>query len=866
MMKRVMLGSASLFMFMSHAAAQQAAPPVDVPLDEEIIVTGTALARQNAIEEKKNSDQIIEALGVDELGQLPDKNIGETLNRLPGVSMLVEKGEGRYVQIRGVNSTLNNVTINGVQMGSPEAELGGRQAPLDMISGSLLGGVQVIKTPTPDMDGQGIGGTVNVDTQMPFDRADPLYGYLTGRYGYEETRPRGESYGGHDPYGVDGLISGKVGTNFGWLAGASYTAREYVSVGVYQDDWTRFGAVSLPINVKNNYYIIGRERLNLSGAVEWQPSDHSSYFARGFYATWDEYQHRNRYEQNLSAGVVPTNATSGVSGPNRVLANVRLEEAYKTIASIALGGEHDYDRWSIDYLVQVNQNELDEPNDNWEFRSSAVFGPNTYTVDGDGIVTIRPNAGTPNRQDPNLIALRRVRFFDSSMEEQTTIASANFKWRENETLTLKGGVKFAETDRTLDNAQTEYAPGTPSTTLGTSASFTNGAFTNDTPSGAVPNIWLDIDGMNQFFANPANASRFVLNTASTFTSGLASDYDITERVVAGYGMATVDFGKTQVITGLRVESTEVDSSGFLLRGTTAQRVNAGGDYVKALPAFLLNHRPNEAWVMRAAVTRALGRPEFDQIAPRSTFSDAAGAVGNLTIGNPDLKPRTSWNYDAAIEWYPNTLSAVAVSVFRKEIANELVALSEGLTTQADMQRALAERGLAGFDTSALSRLNVTTTVNAGNSYLQGIEVTGQTQFSFLPGFLSGFGVSGTATFIEGETTVNGVSRALVGQPERTYSFTGFFQQGPIDASVSYAYNASYLTDLSTDPAFNLDQGEFGRWDAKVSYKVGDAFKVFLEGVNLNDEPTSEFQGGIEKQNTEFEYVGRTVYLGVTYGF
>ena len=84
--------------------------------------------------------------------------------------MLVEKGEGRYVQVRGVASNLNNVTINGVQMGSPEVELGGRQAPLDIISGGVLGGVQVIKTPTPDMDAQGIGGTVNIETKMPFDR------------------------------------------------------------------------------------------------------------------------------------------------------------------------------------------------------------------------------------------------------------------------------------------------------------------------------------------------------------------------------------------------------------------------------------------------------------------------------------------------------------------------------------------------------------------------------------------------------------------------------------------------------------------------------------------------------------------------
>ena len=87
---------------------------------EEIIVQGSNLSRARAIEQKQMDARLIEALGADELGQFPDRNVGESLNRLPGVSMLVEKGEGRFVQIRGINPALNNVTINGMQMGSPE--------------------------------------------------------------------------------------------------------------------------------------------------------------------------------------------------------------------------------------------------------------------------------------------------------------------------------------------------------------------------------------------------------------------------------------------------------------------------------------------------------------------------------------------------------------------------------------------------------------------------------------------------------------------------------------------------------------------------------------------------------------------------
>jgi TonB-dependent receptor len=200
---------------------------------EEIIVQGSNLSRARAIEQKQMDARLIEALGADELGQFPDRNVGESLNRLPGVSMLVEKGEGRFVQIRGINPALNNVTINGVQMGSPEQEGGGRAAPMDVISGGVLGGVQVIKTPTADMDSQGIGGTVNVKTTMPFDRSDELYGYMTTRLGHESLRPEGEAFGGKDPRSLDAMVSGKLAdSTIGWLLGATWSEREYVGQGM----------------------------------------------------------------------------------------------------------------------------------------------------------------------------------------------------------------------------------------------------------------------------------------------------------------------------------------------------------------------------------------------------------------------------------------------------------------------------------------------------------------------------------------------------------------------------------------------------------------------------------------------------------
>ncbi|MEZ5987392.1 MAG: TonB-dependent receptor [Hyphomonas sp.] len=872
--RNLVLASAASVLIALNATAQEAGDNETRVLDT-VVVDGSKLSRKLGIDEKRDALQTIEALGVDELGQLPDKNVGESLNRLAGVSMLVEKGEGRYVQIRGINPSLNNITINGADMGSPETEGGGRNAPLDIISGGVLSSVQVIKTPTADMDAQGIGGTVNVDTKSPFDKPDDFYGYVTGRYGVEDIQPKSNAYGGSDPYGMDGTLSGKLmDGKLGWLAAASWSDREYVAPGYYADDWVSYEATdtsaggAAPQNVKNNYYIIGRERLNLNGVLELRPDDNSKYYVRGFYATWDEFQHRNRYEQNFDTDISFDTATSGASGGNRIAPNIRLETADKEIFTVNLGGENIVDTLTYAYDVQAGQNSIDEDYSYWEWRSGKTFGPNAWSMSGDGIVNIVPDAGTPDRQDPSLMPFRRARFQDSHMDEDTVSGKFDVTWQRDEDTRLKAGVKARRVERNWDYELTRYDPGSQDLNLGTSASFTRGAFTNCFEVGCAPNIMMDVDAMNAFLRDPANADYFTLNESDGFVNSYASDYDITETVLAGYLMGVKQVGPVEMIGGVRVESTNVDSSGYLFVDGGAEKVSDGGDYINWLPSLLANWDVTDSVKVRGAITRALGRPDYDTIAPRSSYSEELG-IGALSIGNPDLKARVSWNYDASIEWYPDDLTLLSASVFYKDISDDLVGLSQQFTTASAIEAYLASRGLSGaIDTTDLTQLDVSTTVNAGSSTLKGLELIAQTQFDrFLPEALAGIGISATATFLDGETEVDGETLPLLNQAERTYALSLFYQNYGFDASLSYAYNDNFLTDVNLDePELNLNQGEFGRWDAKVTYSIRDNLKVFFEGVNLNNEPTTEFQGGRVNWNTEHEYVGSTFYFGVSYGF
>ncbi|WP_041522177.1 TonB-dependent receptor [Gilvimarinus agarilyticus] len=840
---------------------------------EEITVTGTQLARQRALDSKRDSLRIIDALGVDELGQLPDKNVGESLNRVPGVSMLVEKGEGRFVQIRGIQPSLNNVTLNGVSMGSPEADGGGRATPMDVVSGSLLGAVQVIKTPTPDMDAQGIGGTVNVDVKKPFDREDDFYGYATARYGYEEIRPEESAYGGHDPYALDALVSGKNDAKtMGWLLGASYSSREYIAQGIYQDDWREVSdGVNLPEEVKNNYYVIGRERLNLSAVMEVEPSDTSRYFVRAFYSDWDEFQHRNRYQQSLSEGLVADAPYSGRSAENAVSANIRLETAEKQLLSFAAGGENTFGDWQTDYLVQYNDNELAEPYSSWEFTSAEQFGPNRWDVSADGVVFITPDTGTADRVDPRYQVFDRVQYQERSMQEQAGIGELNLQFNTDEGGFYKTGVKMTQTSRDNDYDRSRYAPGETELTLASEPAFNNGGFVNDVEAGDVPNIWMNVDAMDQFFSDSANGEYFELNDSNTFASNYGSDYEVDESIYAAYGMGMWQWDWFNVIGGVRVEATDIESAGYvMLADGTAERVEDGGDYINWLPSLQTNINLTDSLILRGAITRGLGRPDYDTIAPRSEY-EVDAREGFLNIGNPDLEARESWNYDVSLEWYVNDLTLLSAAVFFKDIENELVSRTTEYDGQQDITAALNDLGLAGvIDPTEIDDLTVSTTENGDSSELMGLELTAQTQFAFLPSPFDGLGGSASMSYIDADVEVerNGetVDLPLPGQAESTYNLSLFYQTEKLDLALSYAYNDSFLTDIGGSPEEDIYQGEFGRWDFKASWAMQENLKLFFEAVNLNNEPTTEFQGGFERQNTEYEYVGRTLYVGVSLGF
>jgi TonB-dependent receptor len=836
---------------------------------DSVVVRGTALNFASSIAGKRAADGVVDMFNADEIGRLPDKNIGETLNRIPGVSMLLEKGEGRFIQIRGVSPRLNNVTINGMSLGNGETESGGRLVPLDVVGGELLSGVQVLKTPTPDMDGQGIGGTLNLTTKQPFDFDKPFTMLVSSRSGAETISSISPADTKEVPYALDATLTGKVNNKVGWLAGASFANRKTPLLGLYNDNWrpmTFNGAsVAYPTNVKNNVTVTARERLNFNGALEFRPTAAATFFVRSFVARWDELQLRNRFDEGLGDTLTSADASGGVVTADRVQVNLRSEPTLKKLQSVAVGGVNRAGRWTVDYTVQRNQNTIDEPNDNWEFRSGAsTFGPDAFRIDPSGAISITSTGR--DRKDPAFQTFRRLRYFEQLTSENEWAGAFDVR---RDTLVagtkpafFKVGLKFTRTGRDTGVSQSTYNIGSVSWNAAQTTSLTGGGFTNPVPLKSVPNLWLDLDGLNAFFrANQSDPRFFVLDQTETYRSEFQSDFTLDENVGAAYVMGKIDLGPVSVVAGARVERTAVDSSAFTMvtQGTQllARPIDGSGDYTNVLPSIIGTFNLSRNLIARAAYTGALGRPEFDALAPRAQLgiedNPTLGTIGTLTIGNPDLKARQSNNFDGSIEWYFDQGALLSAAVFRKNIRNEIIPAPTKQFTNYE------------FQGRTFNRFDINTTVNAEKAHVQGIELTFAEQLRFLPAPLNGLGIGTSATFIgSGVKVARGtevLTLPLLQQADRLTSLTIYYQRGRWDLSTTYKYNSNFLTDYGDRRALDLDQGAFGRWDTRAQFDLTPDLKVIFSGINLNDEPTTEFQGGIKSQITEYEYTGRTLFFG-----
>lgn len=847
------------------SAQEKPAPPVSE--DEEIVVTGQRASQERALQLKRDAVEIVEVASADEIGRLPDRNVAEVVERLPGVGVLYDQGEGRFVSVRGIPAELNNYTVNGFELGNPDGTT--RALPLDVISGQLLNRVEVVKAKTADLDGQGIGASINLVTQTAFDFRDAFVIQANAQAGYQEL-------GDHDaPIRGDISVGGRFGANeqFGILVGASYSDRTFTSYGFFPDDWRPLAAArrgGVPINIKFTDYELTRERIGGVASLDWRPTDDHQLYVRGLYSKFTEDEYRQRYRLDFATDALIANGSfrlngDGVTGVTTAgterRQDLRLEEKDKSVLSLQVGGSSRFDLWKIDYGVARVHNEVREPNVLFQFRGN----PGIVDFDfSDRLYTAVPRT----ELTPAGLQFRQYSMQNESGDEDIWQGRIDVRHE----LPMGGksfvgfGAKYRATDKGFDVNNTVYTRGATAATR-----FTLGQFMLDGPNvtvfprkGRGYTLSPVIDaGKIVAFVNErlGNSPFFVLDTATTLANATLGDFDLDENVLAGYAMANLEFGKLTATPGVRVERTSLDVNGFALEnGRNVVPATGSNDYTNILPSLILRYELAPGALLRAAYTRSVGRPQYSSLSPGASvvFEDNGDGTfdGSVSAGNPNLRPFLSDAFDISGEYYFGRGSLVALSVFAKFIKDPI------FTQAFDIDD--TEFGGRQFASLAFSQ-----PLNADRGDLIGAELSYQQQFRGLPGLLSGLGVEANLAYISSTLTVPGRSgdSTFPQQSDLIYGAQLFYQKGPVEASIAYHHTGRALLTLGSAPLQDVYSDDFRRLDAKATFAVTDNIAVFAEAQNLTDEPTRQYQS---RQHRDWvvqnERYGRTFYGGVSVRF
>jgi TonB-dependent receptor len=799
----------------------------------DIVVVGASLVDNTAraLNQQRTADNTITVISADAIGRFPDPNIAEALQRAPGVGIERDQGEGRYINVRGAPSEWSAISVDGIQI--PSVDPTTRAVDLDTIPSDIVANLEVTKSLLPYQDADSIAGAVNITTRSPFDRK-----------GFALTGMGGLSYNqfgkGHD-YRGSAAVSDTFGQDrqFGVLLSGSYSSTHRRPDNV-ENTWSQTPAGLRVTETLFKDYDTKRQRIAGTGAFEWRPSDATHAWVRGTYARFQDDEFRDRLGILWSEGTLQAGSTDRTATytNTRIEKQVRHRKQVNEIWTVTGGLEQRLGDGTIRADVAYSETSQTYPRrDELLFRSTLRPTLSYNFADADlpsyslftskeylqtGTFAFRENAFRSNttKNDELTVAIRT----DLPIAEYVTLSTGG-KYRERHI--------SADEERFRDRR----ASAAPSQTLA--------GLLSDQDSRN-----FDYDLGKRFDTGLADAYYDAAKATSErrLPQSLTADYTAEESILGLFGMTKYVNGGTTLVAGLRVETTNFQSSAPSVSRTGAIVTASGkAGYVDFFPNLTLRQAFTPNLILRAALSRAINRANFPQLAPR-VLETTEGNTIRVESGNPRLNPTLANNVDAGLEYYIRPLGVISVNGFYKDLTDYRYTLN----------RQGVYLGLPAIFSSP---------INARKGELYGVELNWQQQLSFLPGLLGGLGVFANYTYTQGHATFDGTyggrSRfALPGQSTHMWNASVFYERGPVNLRVAYTKRSDYLDEINADnPALDLYWEGRGQLDVTGSVQLMKGINLFAEGKNLTNTPGVRYFG--ERFRTyEYEKFGYSIFAGV----
>lgn len=831
---------------------------------EEIVVTGQREAQRVAIEVKRESLQVVDAVSADDIGKLPDHNTAAALRRIPGVSVMEDQSEPRVPVLRGLNSSYNRTTVDGAIIGAIEG--GSRTVPLDIVPSVMVSSAEVVKTVLPEQDANAIGGIINIVTRSAFDMPGPFMNSMfsvggaenkgdvrNDKTNYRAAIAAGTTFGADQQFGiVVGASSEQIDIDIPQFESATPSIREYTAAGAPVSSGSPLGnGIQVPVQHRLFWYNNTKTREGANLKFDWRPTDTFSVELSGLYADMEDDEERIEYRIEPIGNVSNQTASSGsfASGRGYIHLNHPVTRRTTSLARLAFDWEvNDAITWGGDVLF--SRGKLNAPNSNFDYRTPTGAAAENFGFDydtSDFLFSFTPTDAAAYA-DPNSYLFNSHTVSRTLSIEDVTQVRSDLDIRTgwlDDGLKLKVGAVLRSTERDNDQSQTAYTrrPGYVTSLAEVAARG---------PSQRIYDRFTIAQRVDERAALDLVA-REQANFAAA-VNDIASDYQVTEDVLAGYLQGTYQRGPLTLIAGVRYERTEIESDSTRAFNGEFIPASASGSYDNLLPGLHVRYDLRDDLVLRGAWTNTIGRPDFSAITARESLSfDGAQAV--LSRGNPDLKPRESRGFDVSLEYYPKD-GVIALGLFHKDIDNEIFTL-----TSSEVLDLGIGRGIEAVD--------VTQPRNASSAKLQGLEFGWQQMLSFLPAPFDGLGFNLNATVLDSEfvflTTAGARETGFFMQPDFTANQTLFYQKGPFEVRLTHNYLGGFLETIN-DTIPNADQYWMGRhtYDANVTWRFSDSLTFFASGENLSGSDRRENTGPGKRFLQERGDYGRTWWIGLTF--
>lgn len=803
----------------------------------EVIVGGVFQGQHKALNTQKNKLGIVNVISADQVSKFPDSNIGDALKRVSGVNVQYDQGEARFGQVRGTSPDFTSVTINGNRLPSAENEI--RNVQLDLIPADMVQTIEVNKVVTSDMDGDAIGGSINLVTKnTPYRR---VFNATAGS-GYNWISDKAQLNLGLT-YG-DRFFNNKLGV----MAAVSYQNAPIGSDNTeFEYDLNDDGEVVLQEAQVRQYYVT-RERQSYSLSLDYDLNANHKFSFKGIYNRRNDWE--NRYAlvyKDIDEGAGEMKAeieTKGGSYGNR---NARLE--LQQTMDFSLGGEHLFGQLSMDWDASYARASEDRPDERY-FK----LQQEDQTFDFVDVGEKRPYTTTPVSLHEGTWEIDELTNADEDVTEEDWKFRMNFElplFKGRFGNVLKFGVKYAGKSKDNEVVCYDYKDAYTGTDYLQHLS-------SQIRNGFMPGVQYEPhDFVNKQYLGSFN---FDTMEGEQVLEESAGNYNANENITSAYLRFDQKLGNhMQLTVGVRMERTGLKYSGWnwVIDEDENESLEPTGEqkhhYVNWLPSILYKWDVTDDFKLRASYTKTLARPNYSDLVPSASINRHDNEI---TLGNSDLTPTFSNNYDISLDYYFKSVGLVSAGFFYKDVKNFIV----------DQQTIGDYQGLTNADISQ--------PVNAGDATLYGVEVAFQRDFGFIAPALKCVGFYGNYTYTHSEVEnfnfegrENEKGLPLPGSAKHTANASLYFEKSGVNLRLSYNYASDFIDEMGKHASLDRYYDAVNYLDINASYTFGKKYKltIYAEATNLLNQPLRYYQG--EKNRTmQVEYYGVKANAGIKVSF